>query len=77
MWGEDRVRFEYPEAEGCRLVLIETITKITDHTPKDIAGWDVCLDAIEALLDGRTQNRAKTPGPKNTSNTFKYLNNCR
>ncbi|MGG4344102.1 SRPBCC family protein [Paenibacillus lautus] len=59
-WGEDRVRFElYPEAEGCRLVLIETITKITDHTPKDIAGWDVCLDVIKALLEGRTLESRK------------------
>ncbi|MFE0560352.1 SRPBCC family protein [Paenibacillus sp. NPDC058910] len=59
-WGEDRVRFElYPEPEGCRLVLIETITKITDHTPKDIAGWDVCLDVIGALLDGRTLESRK------------------
>lgn len=54
-WGEDLVRFElYPEPEGCRLVLIEKINKITNHTPKDIAGWDVCLDVIEALLDSRT-----------------------
>lgn len=54
-WGEDIVRFElYPEPEGCRLVLIEKIKKITNHTPKDIAGWDVCLDVIEALLDSRT-----------------------
>ncbi|MCQ6560175.1 SRPBCC family protein [Paenibacillus mendelii] len=53
-WAEDRVRFElYPETGGCRLVLIEKINKITNHTPKDIAGWDVCLDVIEALLDGR------------------------
>ncbi|GAB6929197.1 SRPBCC family protein [Paenibacillus sp. JCM 10914] len=54
-WGEDRVRFElYPDPEGCRLVLIERITNVTDHTPKDIAGWDVCLDVIEALLGGKT-----------------------
>jgi len=54
-WGEDQVRFElYPEPEGCRLVLIEKVNKITSHTPRDIAGWDVCLDVIEALLDGRT-----------------------
>jgi uncharacterized protein YndB with AHSA1/START domain len=54
-WGEDQVRFElYPEPEGCRLVLIEKVNKITAHTPRDIAGWDVCLDVIEALLDGRT-----------------------
>ncbi|MEV5026859.1 SRPBCC family protein [Paenibacillus sp. LPE1-1-1.1] len=54
-WGEDRVRFElYPEPGGCRLVLTEKLTKVTDHTPRDIAGWDVCLDVIEVLLDGRT-----------------------
>ncbi len=59
-WGEDRVRFElHSEAGGCRLVLIETITSITDHTPKDIAGWDVCLDVIEALLAGRTLESRK------------------
>ncbi|OMF94723.1 hypothetical protein [Paenibacillus sp. FSL R7-0273] len=35
-----------------RLLLIETIGTFTDHTPKDLAGWHVCLDVIEALLDG-------------------------
>lgn len=59
-WGEDLVRFElYPETEGCRLVFIERLKKMTDHTPKDIAGWDVCLDVIEALLDGRTVESRK------------------
>ncbi|TVX89714.1 SRPBCC family protein [Paenibacillus agilis] len=54
-WGEDRVRFElHPTPDGCELFLIETIHKITDHTPKDLAGWHVCLDVIHALLDGRT-----------------------
>jgi uncharacterized protein YndB with AHSA1/START domain len=54
-WGEDIVRFElYPEPESCRLVLIEKIKTITNHTPKDLAGWHVCLDVINALLDGRT-----------------------
>ncbi|MGO4695947.1 SRPBCC family protein [Paenibacillus sp. 2TAB26] len=54
-WAEDIVRFElYAEPEGCRLVLIEKLAQITAHTPRDIAGWDVCLDVIEALLDGKT-----------------------
>ena len=53
-WGEDIVRFElYPEPEGCRLVLIEKIKKMTNHTPKDLAGWHVCLDVVHALLDDR------------------------
>ncbi|MCR8844511.1 SRPBCC family protein [Paenibacillus sp. SC116] len=53
-WWEDRVRFElHPTTNGCGLVLFETIRTITDHTPKDLAGWHVCLDVIHALLDGR------------------------
>ncbi|MNH93924.1 hypothetical protein D3C73_465340 [compost metagenome] len=52
-WAEDRVRFElYPKTDGCQLVLIEKITKMTEHTPRDLAGWHVCLDVISALLDG-------------------------
>jgi uncharacterized protein YndB with AHSA1/START domain len=54
-WAEDVVRFElYPDPEGCRLILIEKLTKITDHTAKDLAGWHVCLDVMNALLDGKT-----------------------
>lgn len=53
-WGEDRVRFELePVSGGTRLILIEQLTKLTDHTPKDLAGWHVCLDKIKALLDGK------------------------
>lgn len=25
----------------------------TEHTPKDLAGWHVCLDVVQALMDGR------------------------
>lgn len=54
-WGTDRVRFElYPEADGCRLLLVEKLSKITDHTPKDLAGWHVCLDMIQVLLGEKT-----------------------
>jgi uncharacterized protein YndB with AHSA1/START domain len=56
-WGEDIVRFELypePESEGCLLVLIEKIRKLTNHTPRDLAGWHVCLMVIDALLDSRT-----------------------
>lgn len=34
--------------------MIEKIKMITNHTPKDLAGWHVCLDVIHALLDGRS-----------------------
>lgn len=60
-WGEDQVRFElYPEPNGCRLVLIEKINKLTDQSPKDLAGWHVCLNVIEAILDGQEVGPRKT-----------------
>ncbi|OCT16321.1 activator of Hsp90 ATPase 1 family protein [Paenibacillus pectinilyticus] len=55
-WAEDRVRFELaaePDG-GCRLLFTEQLQRITAHTPRDLAGWHVCLDVIEALMDGRT-----------------------
>ncbi|MEC1523002.1 SRPBCC family protein [Neobacillus niacini] len=57
-WWKDTVRFELTEeSKGCSLRLIEKINTITDHTPRDLAGWHVCLDVIEALLDGRSIER--------------------
>jgi uncharacterized protein YndB with AHSA1/START domain len=51
-WGKDIVRFElHQEAEGCLLVLDEKICELTNHTRKDLAGWHVCLDVIEHLLN--------------------------
>jgi uncharacterized protein YndB with AHSA1/START domain len=54
-WGKDSVRFELsPVPDGCHLVFIETLSSFTEHTIKDLAGWHVCLEVIETLLDGRT-----------------------
>ncbi|GAA0370568.1 hypothetical protein [Bacillus horti] len=51
-WGEDIVHFELiEEPGGCLLILKETITSITDHSSKDLAGWHVCLQFIEAIQD--------------------------
>jgi len=59
-WAEDSVRFElYPNSEGCLLVLNETIRTLTPHTPRDLAGWHVCLDVIQHLLDGTTLESRK------------------
>jgi uncharacterized protein YndB with AHSA1/START domain len=53
-WGDDRVRFElFEESNGCQLLLKEKISTLTDHTPRDLAGWHVCLEVINAVLDGR------------------------
>jgi len=53
-WGEDSVRFELtPRDGGCHLVFTEVINEVTDHTPKDLAGWHLCLGVVEALLEGQ------------------------
>ncbi|MET4563381.1 uncharacterized protein YndB with AHSA1/START domain [Lysinibacillus parviboronicapiens] len=52
-WGKDSVRFELSMTrEGSILVLQETISELTDHTPKDLAGWHICLELLCDLLNG-------------------------
>ncbi|MCR8656445.1 SRPBCC family protein [Paenibacillus endoradicis] len=52
-WAEDNVRFQLSEVDGgSKLIFCEEISKVTEHTPRDIAGWHVCLDVIQAILDG-------------------------
>lgn len=54
-WAEDNVRFELSVIDGgTQLVFCEEITQVTAHTARDIAGWHVCLEVIEAILDGKT-----------------------
>ncbi|RTE06471.1 SRPBCC family protein [Paenibacillus whitsoniae] len=50
-WGAGRVRFHVqPVAEGTRLELLEYVGEWTAHTPKDLAGWHVCLDLLANQL---------------------------
>ncbi|MGE6257093.1 SRPBCC family protein [Heyndrickxia sporothermodurans] len=59
-WGRDRVRFELsPQSSGCLLVLKEFIQELNDHTPKDLAGWHVCLDMMKELLNGNKMDFPK------------------
>ena len=54
-WDKNTVRFELEARESsCLLVFKEYLHEVTEHTPKDLAGWHVCLDVIEALLDGKS-----------------------
>lgn len=54
-WGKDIARFELsPITNGCQLTFTETLSSFTEQTIKDLAGWHVCLDVIEAILDKRT-----------------------
>ncbi|ACM12875.1 activator of Hsp90 ATPase 1 family protein [Bacillus cereus H3081.97] len=59
-WGKDRVRFEiHKEENGSLLLLKEYIHELTDHTPKDIAGWHICLDLFSAVLEGEEKEFSK------------------
>ncbi|MEK4742625.1 MULTISPECIES: SRPBCC family protein [unclassified Bacillus (in: firmicutes)] len=51
-WDKDRVRFEiHKEKNDALLLLKEYIHELTDHTPKDIAGWHICLDLFSSVLE--------------------------
>jgi uncharacterized protein YndB with AHSA1/START domain len=51
-WGDDLLRWELePTAAGTRLTLRHTVAG-PDWLPKAAAGWHICLDVAERLLDG-------------------------
>ena len=57
-WFGDVIRFELHPSEGsCVLILKEKLNSITEQTKKDVAGWHVCLDVIQALLDEKPIQR--------------------
>ncbi|EMY8531762.1 SRPBCC family protein [Bacillus cereus group sp. TH43LC] len=59
-WDKDRVRFEIHKRDnGTLLLLQEYIHELTDHTPKDIAGWHICLDLFSAVLEGEEKEFSK------------------
>jgi uncharacterized protein YndB with AHSA1/START domain len=52
-WGTDLLRWELaPTGSGTRLTLRHTVQD-KDWAPKVAAGWHICLDVAERLLDGR------------------------
>jgi uncharacterized protein YndB with AHSA1/START domain len=52
-WGEDLLRWDLaPEEPGTRLTLHHTVAD-RDWAPKAAAGWHLCLDVAEHLLDGQ------------------------
>lgn len=55
MWGDDRVRFELSEDGEASTVLAFTVW-FPEHGKgaRDGAGWHVCLDALDAVVAGRT-----------------------
>jgi uncharacterized protein YndB with AHSA1/START domain len=49
---KNTVRFELADEQGiCGLIFKQFLHEITEHTAKDLAGWHVCLNVIETLLN--------------------------
>lgn len=53
-WGEDRVRIELaPDGAATRLTFLHVLhTEGADAAAKTMAGWHVCLDALEQAVAG-------------------------
>jgi len=74
-WGEGWVQFELsPKDDGCLLVLKEYIPRLSDHTPKDLSGWHVCLVMFSAVLEGQYMNFPKGEWEKWYEKYVKLLN---
>jgi len=50
-WGTSVLRFELePDGDGCRLVFTDSLPR--QESAKNAAGWEVCLERLEAHLAG-------------------------
>jgi uncharacterized protein YndB with AHSA1/START domain len=51
-WGTDLLRWELqPTDDGCLLIFTDTLTE-GGKAARDGAGWHVCLEALQAWIDG-------------------------
>lgn len=58
-WGTDTLRLELQAVEaGTRLTLIDTLDQ-RGKAARDGAGWHVCLDSLEAHLQGQPDARQR------------------
>ncbi|EAF5658927.1 SRPBCC family protein [Listeria innocua] len=55
-WDQDEVAFELNEIAGnkTKLVFTEQLTTITEHSPRDISGWHICLKKLQASAEKKT-----------------------
>ncbi|MDT0001108.1 SRPBCC family protein [Listeria cossartiae subsp. cayugensis] len=55
-WDQDEVAFELnaTEANKTKLTFTEQLTAITEHSPRDISGWHICLKKLQASAEGKT-----------------------
>ena len=58
-WGDDLLTFELEErggADACRLSF-SVVLDSADKAARDAAGWDDCLDMLDAVVSGRAPER--------------------
>lgn len=51
-WGPDTLRFELEDAEGTTILTLTDTIEEAGKAARDAAGWHVCLDRLDYLLDG-------------------------
>lgn len=52
-WNTDVLRFEIvPDGDGCLLVMTQVLGEGLPSAGRNAVGWEVCLDAMAARLDG-------------------------
>jgi uncharacterized protein YndB with AHSA1/START domain len=67
-WGDDVLRFDLEERDGgaaCRLTF-SVVLDSADKAARDAAGWDDCLDMLDAVVAG------ETPKPSSETWTARY-----
>ncbi|MBC1376237.1 SRPBCC family protein [Listeria sp. FSL L7-1699] len=54
-WDQDEVTFELNEIarNKTKLFFTERLTVITEHSPRDISGWHICLKKLQASAEGK------------------------
>ncbi|MBC6116833.1 SRPBCC family protein [Listeria innocua] len=54
-WDQDEVAFELNEiaVNKTKLIFTEQLTTITEHSPRDISGWHICLKKLQASAEGK------------------------
>ena len=63
-WGPDLLRWDLePTESGTRLTLRHTVED-KPWLPKVAAGWHICLDVLDLLLDGKQLGRIAGPDAK-------------
>ena len=63
-WGDDVLTFELEERDGgaaCRLSF-SVVLDSADKAARDSAGWDDCLDMLDAVVAGETPERPGSRG---------------